>query len=129
MSRENVKKFYELAENDMELAQKLASLDSEMALEASDLANLKAIVKEKIIPLANEKGLDFTADEMVDFANEKYIQLSEDDLLEVSGGVSPKAAGLALSSVLLLSLGSAAAINLMNSNHDNVSNVVSDVAR
>ena len=128
MSRENVKKFYELAENDMELAQKLASLDSEMALEASDLANLKAIVKEKIIPLANEKGLEFTAEEMVNFANEKYIQLSEDDLLEVSGGVSPKAAGLALSSVLLLSLGSAAAINLMNSNQDNISNVVSDVA-
>ncbi len=126
MSRESVKKFYELAETDKEFAQKLASLDSEMSLEASDLANLKAIVNEKIIPLAKEKGLDFTAEEMVDFANEKYMQLSKDDLLDVSGGVSPKAAGLALSSVLMLSLGSAAAINLMNNNHDNVSNVVSD---
>lgn len=125
MSRENVKKFYELAETDKDFAQKLASLDSEMALEASDLANLKDIVNEKIIPLAKEKGLEFTAEEMVEFANEKYMQLSEDDLLEVSGGVSPKAAGLTLSSVLLLSLGSAAAINLMNSNHDDVSHVVS----
>lgn len=128
MSRENVKKFYELAEKDVDLVQKLASLDSEMSLEASDLANLKDIVNEKIIPLAKEKGLDFTAEEMVDFANEKYMKLDATDLLEVSGGVSPKAAGLALSSVLMLSLGSAAAINLMNSNHDNISNVVSDVA-
>ena len=129
MSRENVKKFYELAEKDVDLAQKLARLDNEMSLEASDLAHLKDIVNEKIIPLAKSKGLDFTAEEMVDFANEKYFQLSEDDLLEVSGGVSPKAAGLALSSVLLLSLCSAAAINLMNSNHDNISNVVSEPSK
>ena len=128
MSMENVKKFYELAEIDKEFAQKLARLDSEMSLEASDLANLKDIVNEKIIPLAKEKGLDFTAEEMVDFANEKYLQLSEEDLLDVSGGVSPKAAALGLSSVLMLSLGSAAAINLMNNNHDDVSHVVSDSA-
>ena len=69
MSMENVKKFYELAEKDMDLVQKLASLDNEMSLEASDLANLKDIVNEKIIPLAKEKGLDFTAEEMVEFAN------------------------------------------------------------
>ena len=76
MSMENVKKFYELAEIDKEFAQKLARLDSEMSLEASDLANLKDIVNEKIIPLAKEKGLDFTAEEMVEFANEKYMRLS-----------------------------------------------------
>lgn len=129
MSMENVKKFYELAEIDKEFAQKLARLDSEMSLEASDLANLKDIVNEKIIPLAKGKGLDFTAEEMVEFANEKYLQLSEEDLLDVSGGVSPKAAALGLSSVLMLSLGSAAAINLMNNNHDDVSHVVSEPSK
>ena len=129
MSRENVKKFYELAEIDKEFAQKLARLDSEMSLEASDLANLKDIVNEKIIPLAKKKGLEFTAEEMVDFANEKYLQLSEDDLLDVSGGVEPKKAAWGLSTVLMFSLASAAAINLMNNNHDDVSHVVSEPSK
>ena len=121
MSRENVKKFYELAQIDKDLVQKLVGLDSETKLESSDLANLKEIVNEKIIPLAKEKGLTFTADEMINFANDKYLRLSDDDLLEVSGGISPKAAGLTLASVLMLSFGSMTAIDLMNKGKDPVS--------
>ncbi len=113
MSKLDVKKFYELAEKDMGLAKKLASLDQEQTLEASDLVNLKEIVSEKIIPLAKEQGFDFTADELLEYANERYMRLSDDELLDVSGGVSARAAGLGLAGVLTLSLGGVAALNMV----------------
>ena len=73
MSRENVKKFYELVANDNELAKSLNALDKEVQIKASDFAKLKDIAKEKIIPLAKKRGLDFSADELLEYANKKYM--------------------------------------------------------
>ena len=115
MSRENVKKFYELVANDKELAKSLNDLDKEVQLKTSDFAKLKDIVEEKIIPLAKKKGLDFSADELIEYANKKYMELSDEDLLDVSGGLSPRNTAIGLASVLFLSLGTAATVNLLPS--------------
>lgn len=115
MSRENVKKFYDLVASDRELAKSLNGLDKEVQLKTSDFAKLKDLVEEKIIPLAKKRNLEFSADELIEYANKKYMELSDEDLLDVSGGLSPRNTAIGLASVLFLSLGTAATVNLLPS--------------
>ncbi len=128
MSRENVKKFYELVANDNELGKSLNALDKEVQIKTSDFAKLKDIVEEKIIPLAKKRGLDFSADELLEYANKKYMELRDEDLLDVSGGFSPRNTAIGLASVLFLSLGTAATINLLPSTSDQSQSISSTVS-
>lgn len=125
MSRENVKKFYELVQEDAVLAQELERLNSEIQLETSDFARLKEIVSENILPLAQARGLDFTADELLEHANAEYMKLNAEDLLDISGGISARGTAIGLASVLFLSLGTGAAINLLSSTPEQTQSISS----
>ena len=118
MSRENVKKFYDLVENDASLKKELEGLDEKIKVSQTDLNNLRGLVKKEIIPVAKKRGLDFTAEELLTYANDKYMKLTEEDLMDISGGISAKNSAIGLSAVLLLSLGSTAAINLLTPNNN-----------
>lgn len=125
MSRENVKKFYELVQEDAVLAQELERLNSEIQLETSDFARLKEIVSENILPLAQERGLEFSADELLEHANAEYMKLDAEELLDISGGVSARGTAIGLASVLFLSLGTGAAINLLSSTPEQTQSISS----
>ncbi len=118
MSRENVKKFYDLVENDASLKKELEGLDEKIKVSQTDLNNLRGLVEKEIIPVAKKRGLDFTAEELLTYANDKYMKLTEEDLMDISGGISAKNSAIGLSAVLLLSLGSTAAINLLTPNNN-----------
>ena len=130
MSRENVKKFYDMIKEDTVLSDSLNSLNEKIKLETSDFARLKEIVNENIIPLAKERGLDFTADELLDYANEKYIELDSEDLLDVSGGrMSARNTAIGLASVLFLSMGTGTAINFLSSTPNSTQSILSSSAQ
>ena len=112
----------------IELAKSLNALDKEVQIKTSDFAKLKDIAKEKIIPLAKKRGLDFSADELLEYANKKYMELRDEDLLDVSGGFSPRNTAIGLASVLFLSLGTAATINLLPSTSDQSQSISSTVS-
>lgn len=113
MSREDVKKFYDLVEKDMSLAKELEDLNEKIKVNQTDFNKLRSLVEKEIIPIAKRKNLDFNAEELLTYANDKYMQLTEEDLMDISGGVSARNSAIGLSAVLLLSLGSTAAINLL----------------
>ena len=88
MSRDNVKRFYDLVKLNERLAWELAKVKAEIANGNEKFLKDDYVIKEKIIPLAQEQGLEFTADEFISYSEELLPKLSADELAEISGGVS-----------------------------------------
>lgn len=87
MSRENAKRFYDLVKLNERLAWELAKVKAEIAHGNEKFLKDDYVIKEKIIPLAQEQGLEFTADEFISYSEELLPKLSADELAEISGGV------------------------------------------
>jgi aspartate/methionine/tyrosine aminotransferase len=93
MSKENVKKFYELLDESEELRKELQKRDKEYAeaqgMPAEDASDeviaeaRRAAAKEIVLPLAKEQGLEFSIDEMIEYENE---ELDDDELALAAGG-------------------------------------------
>ena len=78
MSAENVKAFFEKAEGDKALQEKLKALaEQEEAREAGD---------EELVKIASAAGYEFTADDVAEVRKESAGELSEDELKQVAGG-------------------------------------------
>lgn len=114
MSIENVKKFYVSASEDAKLVEALKKISEEMQQKSLASDKLNELVSSKIIPLAKERGFDFTADELITYSQEMIKGLSEEDLAAVSGGMSPKTAAIALAFTLGSSFVAAGVVNMMS---------------
>ena len=114
MSIENVKKFYVSASEDAKLVEALKKISEEMQQKSLASDKLNELVSSKIIPLAKERGFDFTADELIAYSQEMIKGLSEEDLAAVSGGMSPRTAAIALAFTLGSSFVAAGVVNMMS---------------
>ncbi len=114
MSIENVKKFYVSASEDAKLVEALKKISEEMQQKSLASDKLNELVSSKIIPLAKERGFDFTADELIAYSQEMIKGLSEEDLAAVSGGMSPRTAAIALAVTLGSSFVTAGVVNMMS---------------
>ena len=88
MSREDVKKFYELVKSNKQVAKEINDINEEIRREKKNAINDDYVINKKIIPIAKKNYLDFTAKEFIDYTKEQIWTLDEDDLLNVSGGLS-----------------------------------------
>jgi hypothetical protein len=91
MSRENVKKFYETVTEDDGLRLRLSELFNQYQGQEIDEAKRAVLVEELVLPVAAEKGLPFTLEELKEY--EETIrkeratgELSADELDAVAGG-------------------------------------------
>jgi hypothetical protein len=86
MAKTDVKKFIEKVQADKKLQEKLEQAGKDYQ---GDRRDLKAVVVQNILPIAEEEGLHFSADEYLEGITAKSgkQELSLDDLDEVSGGV------------------------------------------
>lgn len=88
MSVENVKKFFKKAISNKILGQKLEKIKDELQNPSIDFTNYEHIINTKIIPIAEEVGLNFNTKDFLDYVGEISHELDEKDLLNVSGGFS-----------------------------------------
>jgi hypothetical protein len=108
MAKENVKKFYDLLNGSEELQKELQKRDMEYAKgheapsdDASDEEKAEArlaAVKEIVLPLAQEQGLEFTVDEMIEYEKELLgdadAELDRGELRNVAGGYTDENTGM-----------------------------------
>lgn len=114
MSIENVGKFYVSVSKDAKLTETLEKINEKMKQKNLAPEEFDNLVNSKIIPLAKERGFDFTADELVAYSKEMVKGLSEEDLASVSGGMSPRTAAVALAFTLGSSFLAAGVVNMMS---------------
>ena len=107
MSRENVIKFYEEVKNSENLKREFEGLRNQVE---SGEEKREDILAKKIVSIAKGNGFDFTEKELLNYMGERTEALSEEDLLNVSGGLSPKAVGVGMLGALMLSFASGAAL-------------------
>ena len=91
MSVENARKFYEAVSQDKEMQRKFSDLSRKYRGEPMDEKQLKALVNEEIVPMADQMGFRFTADDLKQFEKEMYQpaadkEMSEAEMQAVSGG-------------------------------------------
>lgn len=92
MSMENVKKFYQAVATDESLRVRLSALNKQYDGEALDEEKKAALVEKLVLPIAAEKGLDFTMEDLRQY-NENINkrsedgELSSDELDAVAGGL------------------------------------------
>ena len=79
MSIGNVKKFYAFMREDTTSTKTLEEVNKEMQQKNLSPEDFKKLIDSKIIPLAKEKGLDFTADELINHSKDMVKNLSEED--------------------------------------------------
>jgi len=108
MSRENVIKFYEEVKNSENLKREFVNLRNQVE---SGKETREDILAEKIVSLAKENGYDFTEKELFSYMGERTESLSDEDLLNVSGGLSLKAAGVGFLGALMLTLAGGAMVS------------------
>lgn len=87
MSRENVKKFMELAKAEESLAKRMVALKDGLREGEFNFKNDKEFVEKKVLPLAKEYGIEFSVEDFVEFTKSQLVELSEEDLSSVSGGL------------------------------------------
>lgn len=92
MSIENVKQFYQLAVTDQELRQELTRLSEQAGVQAIDKSKAESMIEQLVIPIATQRGLPFTIDDLQQYNQElKKAQasgeLSAEELDSVAGGV------------------------------------------
>ena len=115
MSIGNVKKFYAFMREDTTSTKTLEEVNKEMQQKNLSPEDFKKLIDSKIIPLAKEKGLDFTADELINHSKDMVKNLSEEDLAAVSGGMNQKTAAVALALTLGSSFITAGVVNMLSS--------------
>ena len=93
----------------------LEEVNKEMQQKNLSPEDFKKLIDSKIIPLAKEKGLDFTADELINHSKDMVKNLSEEDLAAVSGGMNQKTAAVALALTLGSSFITAGVVNMLSS--------------
>lgn len=105
MSVENVQKFFELVKSNEELAQEIEKIKNEAQNKAGTV-DYEKIISENVIPMAKERGLEFTLEDFLTYSSSIAPQgeLSDDDLLNVSGGWS--GSQMLATGLMLLTLGS-----------------------
>ena len=91
MSVENAKKFYEAVSQDKAMQQKFVDLSRKYQGEPMDEKQLKALVNEEVVPMADKMGFRFTSDDLKQFEREIYQpaadkEMSEAEMQAVSGG-------------------------------------------
>lgn len=84
VKREEISKFYknslEKGDFNQEFFQELKGISTEM--------ELKKFFEEKVIPIANKMGYDFSVEDFFTYEKEMMRKLSEQDLENISGGVN-----------------------------------------
>ena len=105
MSVENVQKFFELVKSNEELAQEIEKIKNKTQNKAGTV-DYEQIISENVIPMAKERGLEFTLEDFLTYSSSIAPQgeLSDDDLLNVSGGWSGNQ--MLATGLMLLTLGS-----------------------
>ncbi len=105
MSVENVQKFFELVKSNEDLAQEIEKIKNEAQNKAGTV-DYEKIISENVIPMAKERGLEFTLEDFLTYSSSIAPQgeLSDDDLLNVSGGWSGNQ--MLATGLMLLTLGS-----------------------
>ena len=88
MSREDVKKFYELINSNDNIGKEIINIEEEIQQKNNKNLNYEYVISQKIIPIAKKNHLNFTTKEFVDYTNEKLATLNDIDLLNVSGGAN-----------------------------------------
>ena len=94
MAKQDVLKFFEHVQKDVQLQDKISDLQKEA--NGKDSSEVNKIVEDKLIPLAKQSGYNFTFEEYKEFIQEKTkeqpaplengAELDLDDLENVSGG-------------------------------------------
>ena len=128
MSTQEVRKFYEQVGKSKLLKEEMAKIDAGLKGKQIQPADLANIAKEKIIPLANNNGYNFSESDLFSYFEEQLKVLDIADLDQISGGVSQRTAGIGLGAIMLLGLGGTAAMNLMKGQPDNGGTSISQSA-
>lgn len=86
MAKENIQKFYEQLSKSKELQEKILKAQEK----CSGDEGRDVILKETVLPLAKETGLEFTEEELKEYERSKITEkgISEEELENVSGGWS-----------------------------------------
>lgn len=92
MSMENVKQFYQLVVTDQELRQQLTVLSEQSEVQAMDQYKVASLIEQQIIPIATQRGLPFTMEDLERFNQElkeasENGELSVEELDSVAGGL------------------------------------------
>lgn len=84
MAKENIQKFYEQLSKSKELQEKILKAQEK----CSGDEGRDVILKETVLPLAKETGLEFTEEELKEYERSKITEkgISEEELENVSGG-------------------------------------------
>lgn len=112
MSKENVKKFYQELASDESLRARVNDLFKEYQNQTIDKTKKAALIEELVLPIAAEKGLPFTLDELQQYETEmskepENGELSLDELNAVAGGMT---FGFSFCLLLGMSFGAATAV-------------------
>jgi len=80
MAKENISKFFEAVQTEEELKQKIEAIDREYREQGQELTESQRIMitGERILPLAADRGLHFTIDELKDFETEQLEKFKGD---------------------------------------------------
>lgn len=106
VENKDFKKLYELVQSNETLKNRLLQMDKRYENKELTYENFLDMVNNNIIPIAKEYGITLTQEDIIDKTKAELDKLSDEDLMDVSGGFSPKAAALTLSTIFLMSLGS-----------------------
>ena len=95
MSTENVEKFFELLATDEALRTQVSQMLKDELGEDRDEARALAALEARVIPLARQRGLEFTREELVEYGEKaRNTQgdgtLCDDEMEAVAGGVEVK---------------------------------------
>ena len=102
-----ISKFYEEIFKDFEISEKIKGKMKKIKSEG----DLRKLIEEEIVPLAQKNGENFTVDDLINFEKENINKISIEDLANINGGVSLKpmilSGGLLVLSLLGLKMNTA----------------------
>ncbi len=111
MSIKNVEKFFDLIKSDENIAKELIKINNKIQQKDS-VFDEEQFIKSKVVPIAKEHGINFTAKEFLEYAKNQISELSDEELLNISGGASRQSVAWGF---LLATLGSFLNVAAINS--------------
>ena len=88
-------------------------IDENILSEAKNISSeneMKKFMKEKLLPIAQDMGYDFTVDDLVAYEKDASKRISEEDLENITGGMNMKT-GVIVGLLSVAALGAGAALN------------------
>ena len=92
MSKENVKKFYEVLSTDKVLGEKVIAMNKKLEGLQPGNEKIKEIFEQELTPMLKEAGFEFSYEDLLEYTNQQTSAVSgkllDEELDSVTGGIN-----------------------------------------